>query len=257
MVLDKTITNNSCESALYYLVKIYRAENPFAKGGKQEKDILLTPKAMAESILPNTRHIILAPKHKKSIHLIMPEGNKNKTLGFYRITFQPVLPEKKYGFNIDQKKLKELKAQASIGMGVSTALVVEPVNPKYTYTIKQNKNHILIKNTGNALLFADFSGRCVTDENAKNSNKDQKESVKQPTSGTVRKKVAENKRIEPSKTNNNQLKINCGDRSYISYQFRIYPNQQKDIDISAYSKQATVVIKKGYQQDKEYYTVSH
>ena len=69
--------------------------------------------------------------------------------------------------------------------------------------------------------------------------------------------MAENKRIEPSKTNNNQLKINCGDRSYISYQFRIYPNQQKDIDISAYSKQATVVIKKGYQQDKEYYTVSH
>ena len=66
MVLDKTITNNSCESALYYIVKIYRAENPFAKGGKQEKDILLTPKAMAESILPNTRHIILAPKHKKS-----------------------------------------------------------------------------------------------------------------------------------------------------------------------------------------------
>ena len=100
----------------------------------------------------------------------MPEGNKNKTLGFYRITFQPVLPEKKYGFNIDQKKLKELKAQASIGMGVSTALVVEPVNPKYTYTIKQNKNHILIKNTGNALLFANFSGKCVVSDNKSNSN---------------------------------------------------------------------------------------
>ena len=277
MVLDKTITNNSCESALYYVVKIYHAENPFTEGGKQEKDILLTPKAMAESILPNTRHIILAPKHKKSIHLIMPEGNKNKDLSFYRITFQPVLPEKKYGFNIDEKKLKALKAQASIGMGVSTALVVEPVNPKYTYTIKQKGNHVLIKNTGNALLFANFSGKCVVSDSKENAAKDntKDEVTKETTDKAKENKSSSSNKANMSKpkaqkaidkivnkTNKNQgknkaININCGDKSYISYQFRIYPNQQQDINISAYSKQATVVMKKGYKQDKEYYTVSH
>ena len=262
MVLDKTMTNNSCESALYYIVKMYRAENPFAKNGKKEKDVLLTPKDMAKSILPNTRHIILAPKHKKSIHLIMPEGNKSKSLSFYRITFQPVLPEKKYGFNIDQKKLKELKAQASIGMGVSTALVVEPVNPKYTYKMKQVGNQVVIHNTGNALLFANFSGKCVVSDSKasvgeeKNKSTAQK-SIKQVSDKAKKpiKKVAN--KANQAKAGNKVIKINCGTKSYSSYQFRIYPNQTSKIDISAYKKQATVVIKKGYKQDKEYYTVSH
>lgn len=257
MVLDKTLTNNSCESALYYIVKMYRAENPFSKGGKKEKDILLTPKAMAESILPNTRHIILAPKHKKSIHLIMPEGNKNKDLAFYRITFQPVLPEKKYGFNIDQKKLKALKAQASIGMGVSTALVVEPVNPKYTYTIKQKGSDVVIKNTGNALVFANFSGKCLVADNKENVSKGNTKAEVTKQTADKAKENKNNQVAKQVKNDNKVIKINCGDKSYASYEFRIYPNQSSKIDISAYKKQATVVIKKGYKQDKEYYTVSH
>ena len=57
----------------------------------------------------------------------------------------------------------------------------------------QNKNHILIKNTGNALLFANFSGKCVVSDNKSNIDKDEPNSEKTPKK--VTDKAKENKNI--------------------------------------------------------------
>lgn len=242
MQLTKTITNNSCEAALYYIVKIYRVENPFAKDGKKEKDILLTPKEMTESILASKSRLVLAPKHKEAVNLYMPKGNKSDKLSFYRIDFQPVIPSKKYGFDIDEKTEKKMQAQTSIGMGVATAVVVEPNHPDYTYSAVQKANELTLTNKGNALLLANLSGQCVAKKNVKDLKRSKKDD--------------KNKAPTDKNKNNKVITIQCNDNGYATKQIKIYPQQQQMIDLSAYKDQVTLSMNMGYKHDTRYYRVS-
>lgn len=250
MQLTKTITNNSCEAALYYIVKIYRVENPFAKDGKKEKDVLLTPKEMTESILPSKSRLVLAPKHKEAVNLYMPKGNKSDKLSFYHIDFQPVIPSKKYGFDIDEKTEKKMQAQTTIGMGVATAVVVEPSHPDYTYSAVQKANELTLTNKGNALLLANLSGQCVAEKNVKSSKGSKKDSKNQ--AATDKTTAAKSQNTKNSKV----ISIQCNDNGYATKQIKIYPQQQQIIDLSGYKDQVTLLMNMGYKHDTRYYKVS-
>ncbi len=261
MQLTKTLTNNSCGTALYYIVNIARVENPFAKNGKKEKDITLTPKEMAQSILPSKTRLILAPKHKQSINLYMPEGNHNDKLSFYCVSFQPVIPSKKYGFDIDEKTEKELQAQTTIGMGVATAVVVEPVHPDYSYSDSQKGNQVTLTNKGNALLFADSSGSCIKPQ-ANNKAKTNLAATK-AQQGQLDKVAKVNKEAKVAKTTAKQAakskvtEIQCNDNGYANLELKLYPQQSKTVDLSHYKDQVTLTMKKGYQRETHYYNVTH
>ncbi len=234
MELTKTITNNSCSAVLYYIVRIYKAENPFGKGKHKEKDVLLTPKEMAESILPTKQHIVLAPKHKVAVNLIMPQGNKLNKLGFYRIDFQPVIPSKKYGFDVSDEQQKKLAAVTTIGMGVSTAVVVEPKEPDYHYSLKQTHNTVQIKNDGNALLLLDFSGECIG-------------------SHILSKPILKSKHMIAA---GQFVELFCG-KGYVSHQFRLYPDQTRTLDLSEYKSKVSLIVSKGGEQDRRYLLIAH
>ncbi len=257
MQLTKTLTNNSCESALYYIVNIARVENPFAKNGKKEKDITLTPKEMAQSILPSKTRLILAPKHKQSINLYMPEGNHNDKLSFYRVSFQPVIPSKKYGFDIDEKTEKKLQAQTTIGMGVATAVVVEPVHPDYSYSDSQKGNQVTLTNKGNALLFADFSGSCIKPRKTNNTKANPAVATKDITKDKASKKTKSAKAAAKQSVKSKVTEIQCNDNGYASLELKLYPQQSKTVDLSHYKDQVMLTMKKGYQRETHYYNVSH
>lgn len=247
MQLTKTITNNSCEAALYYIVKIYRVENPFAKDGKKEKDVLLTPKEMTESVLPSKSRLVLAPKHKEAVNLYMPKGNKSDKLSFYRIDFQPVIPSKKYGFDIDEKTENKAQAQTTIGMGIATAVVVEPSHPDYTYSAVQKANELTLTNKGNALLLANLTGQCVTAKDSKESKKDGKNQVVTDKTTPAKSQSAKNSKV---------VILQCNDNGYATKQIKIYPQQQQTIDLSVYKDQVTLLMSMGYKHDTRYYKVS-
>ncbi|WP_108651088.1 hypothetical protein [Dongshaea marina] len=156
--LVKTLTNNSCSTPKYFLVKVYKVTHPLSK----EKDKLLTLKDMTQSLMVYPNHLVVLPKHSVNIIFSLPNG-RPKDLGFYRVAFLPVIPEKEYGFNISHKQLEKIRARASVGIGLSTALVIEPKSVKYSYRIKRDQGKVKIKNTGNGVIIAETFDKCISD----------------------------------------------------------------------------------------------
>lgn len=228
MILTKKLTNNSCKSALYYIVKLYRVENPFNENGQKEKSIEMTPKDMSESIFITPSRLIILPKHSAQVRLIMPKGHNNNDLAFYRVSFQPVIPEKKYGFDIDEDELEKLRAQTVVGMGVSTAIVIEPKIPNYTSELVQSDNIITMKNKGNSLLMYSLSGQCIPS----------KETTNMPE-------------------NNLAIRVACSKDGYTTYKVRLYPNNERILDLSNFKSEVIITKLMGEEQSREYINITN
>ncbi|WHN65290.1 hypothetical protein [Cysteiniphilum sp. QT6929] len=219
--LVKRITNSSCKTS-YYLISLEKVNRPFAKGSdKAAKNNMpaeeeMTIKDMALSgVLLSPQKMILGPKRKDDVNFIINrEIHSADKLSFYRLKFTPVLPEKKYGFDVDEK----VAAEATLNLGVSTAIVVEPKNPDYTYDLQIIEGEkVTLQNQGNALIILDISGKC---------------SFRPVAQGT------RNNVVIPCAVGGNQ-------------DIRVYPNQLRDISLLGYQGEVILFIKTGKSSIKK------
>ncbi|MCL9781318.1 hypothetical protein M9194_07745 [Vibrio sp. S4M6] len=226
--LSKKVTNNSCKASSYYLVKVARVTDPLT----QPKEHILNPKEMSQSVLAYPATLAIGPQRTGETKLVLPKG-QSETLQFYRLIFNPVLPEKKYGFNVDKKELNKIKSETRMALAISTNVVVEPRHPDYTYSIerKKNTNQIQIDYRGNALLQVSVYGQCQAEKSS-------------------------------SKSNKNITVIPCSGKSS-SFSSRIYTADVdkknkgvKVFDLSQFKGKVNVHIKKGAKSDNHTFNIS-
>lgn len=124
------------------------------KGNKLEKDrLIVTP-----------LRLIIPPAGFQSVRMLWP-GERNQER-YFRIRFTPVLPVANDGFGLDKEavekyKKESLHAGVNVLTGYGSLLIVQPDKPRFdTEITEKNKNHISVKNKGNATISLDEVRYC-------------------------------------------------------------------------------------------------
>ncbi len=147
-------------------VKVSIAEIVYDQDG-QSREIAIEgsagPGAGARSLVASPARLIVPATGMQALRLLyMGEREQER---YFRVRFEPVLPEQNDGFglSVDESSdyRKALSAGVNVMAGYGAILLVRPAQAQFRSEIKEESGRFLIANTGNATLILDHFNDCA------------------------------------------------------------------------------------------------
>lgn len=149
-------------------VRVSVAELIYDASGKAREvsvDIPSGSSVETRSLVASPARLIVPAGGMQALRVLyMGERNKER---YFRLRFEPVLPQQDDGFGLTQAQSEQYRESLSAGVnilaGYGSLLFVRPEKPHYATQIQRQTERFLVRNDGNSSVVLDNFNDCSSD----------------------------------------------------------------------------------------------